>query len=137
MRPVVDLGPRALRRETPHHDVWQPEQLERLIDEMGTEIVPQTRSCTGPFAPSVSHVGPVAVEMRFDMGDVAECPACEETGERDKVAIPPPALKYGQYALGAFRERGEPACILERRRDRLLDHHVLARTERRSGQRHV
>ena len=69
--PVVDPRPRALRRQARHHPLGQPEQLQRLIDEMRTEIVPESGAHAGPLAPSVPYVRPVAIEVRFEMHDVA------------------------------------------------------------------
>ena len=73
---------------------------------------------------------PVTIEVRFEMGYVAECAAREEIGETEKVAVPSAVLEHREHAVQALRERCDLPRALERRRHRLLDHDMFTRSQR-------
>ena len=72
VRPVIGLRSGTLRGKACQNVIGKPEQLQALIDEMWTEIVPEAGSGTRLLAPSDADLRSVPIEMRFEMCDVAE-----------------------------------------------------------------
>ena len=75
--------------------------------------------------------------MGFEMRQLAECSAREEIGDCEKVAVPPAVLEHSEHAVQALRQRRQLARVLERRRKRLLDYDMFARTQCRRRNRDV
>src|SRR5438067_5160496 len=126
MRPVIGLRAGALRRKARLNAIGQTEQLQALIDEVWSEIVPESGPCARLLAPSGADVRPVAIEVRFEMHDLAERAARDEIFQREKVAVPTPVVKDGDDPARRVRQLHDVARLIERERERLVDDDVLA-----------
>ena len=102
VRPIVGLRAGTLRRQVADDAIGDAEQLQRLIDEVRAEIVPEAGADARPFPPPVANDRPVSIEMRFEVRDLTEDAARQKIRDREKVAVPPPVVEHGQHAALAL-----------------------------------
>jgi carbamoyl-phosphate synthase large subunit len=76
---VIGFCPGALRTNFGRYCLWHAEKVERLIDEVRTEIIENARSGTGILTPVAigARIGAVTVEMRLIVLHLTEQTACK------------------------------------------------------------
>src|SRR5262245_66234600 len=125
MGPVVRLRARTLSGQRRPDAVRQAEEPQGLIDQRRTEVVPQPGAGARALTPAIADEGAVSIEVRLEVRQLAERAARDEIRDGEEVAIPAAILESGEHAAGAPGRRCELARFVERRRERLLEHHVL------------
>lgn len=111
------------------HPIGQTEELERLVHEMRTEIVPDPAARAGPLPPAVADLRTEPVEVRFEVPDAADAPLRDGLADAEIIAVPAPVVEDAQQPPPVPRRGGQPARLGEVEGEGLVDHDVLARRQ--------
>ncbi|UCF22457.1 MAG: hypothetical protein JSV72_16155, partial [Ralstonia sp.] len=108
-----------------------------LVDEVRAEVIPDAGALPRLLAPACAHLGAIAVEMRFDVHRLADGATGQRSAQGEEIAVPAAVLEHRQQPPRLPRHTRQVPRLRQRDGERLVDHHVLARTQRRLGQRRV
>src|SRR5690606_12580951 len=114
-----------------------PEQLQGLVGQVWPEVVPQAAPRPGAVAPAVRHQRTEAVEVRMQLGDLAQRTGIEQRAQGKEVRVPAPVVEYGQHEAAGTRLFHQAAGLVQVQGEGLVDHHVLASLQRRARYRCV
>ncbi len=134
---VVHLGAVAqggeLQQDRPRH----AEQLHHLVEQVRPQVVPDPPPGRWFSSQRSVTVGPEAIEARLQRHHPPQGARLEQPLEGQEIAVPAAIVEDAQATLGVIRLGAQQACLGERHREGLVHHHMLARGERRLGQREV
>ena len=74
-----DVGADRLRR---------PKELECLIEEVWTEIVPDAATRASLLTPALTYLGAVAIEVGLEVDDLAQRTLPDQGAQGEKIGIP-------------------------------------------------
>ena len=137
MEPVVCLRPRPHPGHLGGDRAGAAEQLQGLVDQMGSEIVPHPGTWDVMLPPAVADLRPEPVEVRLEVADRADGTLSKGRADGQEVAVEAAVLE------GRHRHPRRRTCGQHRRRLRpvqgkgLLHQHRLARGDGLQGQRGV
>ncbi|MNV65787.1 hypothetical protein D3C71_1585050 [compost metagenome] len=137
MEVVRCLCARTQLRQIDRHADRQAKQIHRLVQKMRGQIVPDTTSRTGLFAPAITHLRTEAVEMRFEIRHLTQRSFANQRFKRQEITVPATIMENRQQSPKAFCQCVQLACLRQRDRERFIHHHVLARFQRGFRQREV
>ncbi|MNO85239.1 hypothetical protein D3C76_766050 [compost metagenome] len=130
---VIAQGAGALGGQVRLDPVRLTEQLQRLIQDVGTEIEPEPGTRAARLAPALTHLGAVTIKVRFKLGDLAQRPFRQQAAYREEVSVPAPVVEDAEQPLLLLGQLDERLGFGQIQRERLVDHHVLARQQSLTG----
>ncbi len=134
MEIIVRARGSALAGDVSSHSLGQPEQHERLVDEVRAQVVEQARSRRLGLAPALLDLGTEAIEMRLVVRDLAQASVLDETAHGEEVVVPATVLEHRQAPVDALGQRDQRLGLGGVQRERLVDHHMLAGLQRGARQ---
>ena len=137
MRPVVNFGTVAQRRDIPLNRLRQAKELERLVDQMRAQVKPQAAPGDVLFAPAHAHFRAEAVNMRLQMFNLAERALLNDLLNAEEIAVPAAVMEYGEQKLLFVRQRNQVAGFPHVEGKRLIHNHVFTRVQGQRRQRGV
>ena len=130
---VIAQCPRALGGQIRLDPVRLAEKLQRLVQDVGTEIEPEPGTRAARLAPALTDFGAVAIEMGFKLGDLAQRPFRHQAAYREEVPVPASVVEDAEQPLLLLGQLDERLGFGQIQRERLVDHHVLARQQCLTG----
>ena len=126
---VVDSGRRTTARDLRVNRVGPAEKYDRLIDEMGPEVVDNARRGAGGGVALPGAIG-IAGRIRLpalvpglERVELAELAGAEQRHDSAKVAVPAPIVeRHHHHRGGRKRELSQLSHLVRGRRHRLVDH---------------
>jgi hypothetical protein len=107
------------------------------VDEMRTEIEPETGSRTGIFAPALTDERTEAIHVGFEVSDFAEASGLEDGFSGEDVAFPSAVLKDGEKPVLFACDPDELTGLGEVEGEGFVDNNMLACPKRGCGEREV
>ena len=111
MKVVGGLRTRAQLTEIDIQAVRQAKQIDRLIQQMRAQIVPDTATEPGLLAPARAHLRTIAVKVRLKVSDVTELTFIDQRFHRQKIAVPAAVMKYRQQLALLLCQRIQLASL--------------------------
>src|ERR1700733_9424241 len=88
MRPIICLCPVALISERCGYLLRHAEELQRLVDQVGTNIEPQTASWARQFTPPFTNLRAKTVHVRFKVQHISQQALFDDISNRHEIAVP-------------------------------------------------
>src|SRR5947207_11727664 len=129
MRPIVGSSTLAEDSEAGIHCVGKAEHVQRLVDQMRSEVKPQSRSGPRIFAPALTHEWPVTIQVGLVMGYLAQHARPQNCLCSLDLAFPSPIVKDRQEPIVLSCDLHERASLGKRHGERFVDDDVLAGTK--------
>src|SRR5215470_14736421 len=99
---------------------------DRLVDQVRSQIVQNSRTRSGLFAPCISsHTRAKTIEAAVKLRNSPQHPFLENLPHGEEIAIPPAVLEHAQYSPYFFGERNQLISVRGRDRERLVDYDML------------
>ena len=130
---VVGLAAIALHRDVGGDAQRRAEQLQRLIQQMRREIIPETGAGPAALAPAVAYLQAEAVEMTLELRHLAQCPGCDELLQRQEVAVVPTIVEHRQHPSSARRMLDHCVRLGDGHGEGFVHDHMLAGVQRGVG----
>jgi hypothetical protein len=110
---------------------------QRLIDQMRTEIEQEAGARPARVLPIVAGQAPEAIPIHLAQHDLAEPAGLDERAHGAEIAVPAAVVEDAQHPRARRRQRDQRVGLRHARRERLVDHDMLARLQRRLRQREM
>ncbi len=137
LEPVVGEGAGALPHQLRLQARGQAEQAERLIQQVGAEVEPESTAGECRFAPARAYLGTKALDARFQAGQLTQGATGEYRLQPEKITVPAAILEHRQQPAGLFGFSGQLPGFGEGNGKGLVDHHVLAGGQGGAGERRM
>src|SRR5580704_15367049 len=97
---------------------------------MRAEIEPNATARTREFPPALARFRTIAVVVRLEVRDLAQCATCEHRAQSEKVRVPAATLKNGEQSATVLGQGGQFGCFRDSIGEGLVHNDVLTGVER-------
>lgn len=102
------------------------EQLQRLVQQMRPQVVPQPGAGDIAFAPAVAHLRAIPVEVRMELHHLAQLAVFDQAPHGEEVRIPTAVLEHADDLAGLCGGVHHGASLCGIQGEGFIHQHVLA-----------
>ena len=131
---VIGFGAGSLLGQIQPQGFRLTEQLQRLIQQVCAQIVPEAAARHGLFTPAVANLGTETIEVRLQMIDLTQLTTVQQLLQSQEVGIPTAVVKDRQLQIVLLGQADQAAGLAAIQGEWFVDDHMFAGQQGGLGQ---